>query len=377
MKLENPSREELLQEIRHLRGRLERLEGRGGAMRSIVGLSAKVIQLDEEDHVEYVNRALAEMAGVDRHDVIGKHVSVIDRFSWGEGLLTKLIAASRTQGMEVTEDIASLEGAGPRRHHRITASITAGKAQILIEDLTAVKVLESTFKRYVSPAVIQRMIAAQGEKDFFKAERYEMTVLFCDLRGFTAMSEGMRPEEVRTMVNEYLTAMTEVIVRHEGTLDKFVGDEVMAIFGAPIYHGDHALRALRVGLDMQEAHRRTQAKWRAQGRPAPGVGIGINTGEMVVGNMGSPMQVNYSVLGHAVNLAARLCSLARPGEVLLGERNFAVVKEAATAEMLSRGRPLRFEHRGSIEAKGISRPVEIISVGPDRAQTMFAGSMLS
>lgn len=364
MDLEHASREELIQEARRLKRRIERLEGSGtqGQMRSIVGLDEKVIQLNEDDHIEYVNRSLAKMAGVDRNDVLGKHIQVLDKFAWGEGKLIRLLASCRVEGGEVSEDVTLVDEAGRHTYHKIRVNITGGKPQILIEDLTTVKILENTFKRYVSPAVIQRMIGATGEKDFFRAERYEMTVLFADLRGFTSMSEGMRPEDVRAVINEYLTAMTECILKHEGTLDKFVGDEVMAIFGAPIYMADHAIRALKVGLDMQAAHRATQAKWKAEGRPTPGLGIGINTGEMVVGNMGSPMRVDYSVLGHNVNLASRLCSLAQAGEVLLGERTFAIVQESAQKGTLDIQRNLKFKRKGNINAKGISKPVGIISV---------------
>jgi class 3 adenylate cyclase len=365
MDISNASRDELLQEIRRLRRRVERLEGGGsaGQMRSIVGLDEKVIQLSEDDEIEYVNRSLAKMAGVDRNEVLGQHVSVIDQFGWGDGMLLRLLAQCRAEGGAVEKEATLLdEASGRPSHHLIKVNITGGKPQVLIEDQTTAKVLESTFKRYVSPSVIERMVKAVGEKDFFAAERQVITVLFADLRGFTSMSEKMDPEEVRTIINEYLSAMTDAILHHEGTLDKFVGDEVMALFGAPIYYDDHALRALKVGLDMQEAHRNIQAKWRSEGRPAPGVGIGINTGEMVVGNMGSPQRVDYSVLGHHVNLAARLCGLAQAGEVLLGEQTFAIIQEAAKSGTLDIQRNLKFKRKGNINAKGISKPVGIISV---------------
>jgi class 3 adenylate cyclase len=364
MDLESASRDELLQEIRRLKRRVERLEGgSAGQIRSIVGLDEKVIQLNEDDQIEYANRALAKIAGVDRTEVIGQHLSFIDRFAWGEGLLMKLLAQCRAEGGEVSHEVTLLGNETQRpTYHNIRVSITAGKPQILIEDMTTAKVLENTFKRYVSPAVIERMVQVQGEKDFFAAERQVITVLFADLRGFTAMSEGMDPDQVRNTINEYLTAMTDPILRHEGTLDKFVGDEVMALFGAPIYYDDHAIRALKVGLDMQEAHRNLMAKWRSEGRPTPGVGVGINTGEMVVGNMGSPQRVDYSVLGHHVNLAARLCGLAQAGEVLLGEQTFAIVQECAKSGRLDVQRNLKFKRKGNINAKGISKPVGIISV---------------
>ncbi|MCI0343274.1 MAG: PAS domain-containing protein [Planctomycetales bacterium] len=366
MDLQRASREELVQEVLRLQRKVQGLEGKTGTqgqMRSIVGLDEKVIQLDDDDKIEYVNTSLARMLGVDRNQVTGKHVSTIDHFKWGDGLILHLLARCRAEGGTISEDVSFHdEGKGRHSYHKLNVTISAGKPQILIEDMTTVKVLENTFKRYVSPAVIDQMVKLRDEKDFFKAERYEMTVLFGDLRGFTATSEQMRPEDVRVMINEYLTAMTDVIIKNEATLDKFVGDEVMALFGAPLYFPDHSVRALKVGLEMQEAHRAMQAKWKGEGRPAPGLGVGINTGEMVIGNMGSAMRVDYSVLGHHVNLASRLCSLAQPGEVLLGENTFAIIQEAAKNGTLDIKRNLKFKRKGNINAKGISKPVGIIAV---------------
>jgi len=277
------------------------------------------------------------------------------------GVLLRLLAQCRAEGGAVEEEATVLdEESGRPSHHLIKVNITGGKPQVLIEDQTTAKVLETTFKRYVSPSVIDRMVKAHGDKDFFAAERQVITVLFADLRGFTSMSEKLAPEEVRAIINEYLSAMTDAILRHEGTLDKFVGDEVMALFGAPIYYDDHALRALKVGLDMQEAHRNLQAKWKSEGRPTPGVGVGINTGEMVVGNMGSPQRVDYSVLGHHVNLAHRLVDNAEPGQVLISQNTFdAIVSRHKEAQ-----NEMRFDVVGRIKAKGISAPVEVIAVKP-------------
>ena len=161
----------------------------------------------------------------------------------------------------------------------------------------------STFERYVSPTVVEKM--QDSTEDFFKTERSVISVLFADLRGFTSMSSNLAPEEVKNTINEYLTAMINVIDQNEATVDKIVGDEVMALFGAPIFYEDHALRALKVAMEMQKAHQGLLHKWKSENRPAPPVGIGINTGEMVVGNIGSEKRMDYTVLGHHVNLCVR------------------------------------------------------------------------
>jgi adenylate cyclase len=285
----------------------------------------------------------------------------VDNFKWGQGFLQHLLSKAREEGGETTEEKQYYDEIKKKPVYvDVKCSFMGGKAQFLIEDLTSKKVLEQTFKRYVSPDVMERMLEIQDDKDFFKAERYEMTVLFGDLRGFTSWSESKTPDMVRDTINEYLSAMTEVITRNGATLDKFVGDEVMCLFGAPLYYPDHAVRGLRVGIEMQESHQSVVEKWKKKGIAVPPMGIGINTGEMIIGNIGSSMRMDYTVLGHHVNLASRLCSLAQPNQVLLGEKTFVQIQEAAKKGQLDIRRNLKFKKIGRTNAKGISQPVEII-----------------
>ena len=135
-----------------------------------------------------------------------------------------------------------------------------------------------------------------------------MTVLFSDMRGFTTMSEKGTPEDVVGQLNELFTRMVEVVFEHRGTLDKFVGDMVMALFGAPLDDPDHADHAVQTALAMI-ARSTAQREWQAAGRPTLDIGIGINTGEMMAGNIGSETIMSYTVIGDAVNLGARLESL--------------------------------------------------------------------
>lgn len=363
--LETASREELLREVNRLRLQLSTMEQQSsvGQMRSIVGLDEKVIQLDENDKIEYMNASMSRLIGIDRNQALGKHISVLDTYKWGKGELERLIKHARSTNQEINEEKNYFDDEKEKYFYiNIKCSITAGKAQVLIEDMTDKKMLEKTFKKYVPPAVIEKMLEIQDEKDFFKAERYEMSVLFADLRGFTAWSESLPPEKVRDTINMYLSSMTEVILKHGATLDKFVGDEVMAIFGAPLYYPDHAVRALKVALGMQDAHRKTMQKWEEMGLPGPPLGIGVNTGEMVVGNIGSNMRMDYTVLGHHVNLASRLCGLAKPGEVLLGQQSFHLIQAAAKDGKLDIQRNLKFKKVGKTKAKGIAEPIEIILV---------------
>ncbi len=210
--------------------------------------------------------------------------------------------------------------------------------------------LKKVFSRYVSEDVMETMVN-ESEKDFLKINRREMTVLFSDLRGFTSLSEKLEPEQIVEILNEHFTEMTEIILKHRGTLDKFVGDEIMALFGAPIYYEGHALKAVKCGIEMQKKAKSMEAKLRKQFGVDITIGIGINTGEMVVGNIGSAKRTDYTVIGNNVNIAARLCDAAKAGEVNITENTYNEVKKLVEADKLE---PLK--------AKGKSKPLEIYNI---------------
>jgi adenylate cyclase len=144
-----------------------------------------------------------------------------------------------------------------------------------------------------------------------KGESRQMTVLFSDVRSFTTISEGLTPEQLKDLMNTYLTSMTEVIQDRRGTIDKYIGDAVMAFWGAPLEDKDHALHAVEAALDMQKSIRKLDPDFIKRGWPPLHIGVGINCGEMNVGDMGSRFRRAYTVLGDAVNLASRLESLTK------------------------------------------------------------------
>jgi adenylate cyclase len=153
----------------------------------------------------------------------------------------------------------------------------------------------------------------------------EVSVLFADIVGFTSMSEKMSPAAVALMLNDYLSRMTDVIFKYEGTLDKYIGDAIMAVFGAPLDMPDHAVRAIRSGLEMQERLQEFNAD-RKEG-PTIRIRIGINSGKAVAGEIGSINKMEYTVLGDTVNTASRLeSSVAKPGMVVIGENTFEMAK---------------------------------------------------
>jgi adenylate cyclase len=190
--------------------------------------------------------------------------------------------------------------------------------------------LRQVLGRSVDPRVMQRLLATP-EVDFLKGERTVLSVLYADIRGSTRLAERTDPELLVGFINDYLSRMTEVILSHEGTLDKFVGDEVMALFGAPFPQPDHALRAVHVGLAMQEAHLAVMGAWQAQGVDAAPIGVGIATGELIVGEMGSAQRTDYTVIGRAANLGARICAVAKAGQVLVSQATYDLVKNQVEA----------------------------------------------
>jgi len=211
--------------------------------------------------------------------------------------------------------------------------------------------LRQVLGRTVDPRVLQRLLENPVE-GILEGERQFLTVLYADLRGSTHLAETADPRDLVEFINDYLGEMAEIIVKHEGTLDKFMGDEVMALFGAPLPVDDHALRAVRVGLEMQEVHRGIMNRWIERGLNAPPLGVGIATGEMIVGEMGSGRHSDYTVIGAPANLGARICGIAEAGQLLVSAETYALVKDQVEAHPIS-----------SLRFKGIVGDVTVYAVG--------------
>ncbi len=183
----------------------------------------------------------------------------------------------------------------------------------MLEDARERRLLETAFGRYVSPVVLDRVRQRGGR--MLSPERRVATVLFSDLRGFTAMSAELAPEEIIALLNAYMSRMIETIARYDGYINKFVGDAILVVFGAPLEQPDHALRALACAKAMQAELRRANDDG-AFGAQRLEMGIGINTGPLVLGNLGNRRQVEFTVLGDTVNVASRVCGVAEAWTVL-------------------------------------------------------------
>ena len=220
-----------------------------------------------------------------------------------------------------------------------TAAVSLGAAGLLgvgyrqIADLLEKQRLRRVYERYLSPAVLRSVLDDPALLQLGGA-RKELTVFFSDIRGFTPYSETVGPMELTERLNEYYGEMIALAHARGATVDKLIGDSLMAFFGDPVAQPDHALRAVLAALDTQERLRELAAEWRARGVHEFGVGIGIATGEVAVGNLGSERFVDYTVVGSVVNLAARLQGAAAAGEILIASRTYALVAEHIEAESL-------------------------------------------
>lgn len=234
----------------------------------------------------------------------------------------------------------------------MAAALFAGTAYQYFVEGAEKRVVKRLFGRYVSRDVYQQLLSNPSLAELGGGRR-EMSVLFSDIRGFTAVTEKGEPEALVSQLNEYFSRMVEIVFRHHGTVDKFVGDMVMALFGAPVDDHAHADHAVAAAVEMVDALGALNRTWKLAGRPQLDIGIGINSGAMIAGNIGSPAIMSYTVIGDNVNLASRLEALNKD------YRTRIIVSDATRARLSGRYdvRPL-----GDVIVKGKTRPVAIFSV---------------
>jgi adenylate cyclase len=234
----------------------------------------------------------------------------------------------------------------------------AGIAAVAIENsefsdrIRREALVRSNFERYFAPKLAASISASAGALKL-GGEKRSVAVLFSDIRGFTALAESMKPDAMAKLLTEYFTEMVDCVFRHGGTLDKFIGDSVMAQWGAPLGDTDDADNAMEAALDMMQALARLNARWAREGRPTLQMGIGLNFGEVFAGNIGSERRLEYTVIGDAVNLANGLCHAARGGEILVSENFRLHLKD-----------PPRLVPMPARELKGRSQAIPVFGVTP-------------
>ena len=292
---------------------------------SILGsIATGVVTINTLGEIDSINIAATKILNTKKKDIIGNHYMFV--FEKDETVM-ELITSSENKNKTVSDINIPLTASSKDTVVNISVSPRVdpdGKMQgqvIAFEDITDVNRVKNTFKRYVSKQVVDEILDNDSKLNL-GGEKRKVTVLFADIRGFTSMSEKMEPEVVVSTLNEYFSEMIDIVFKNNGTLDKIIGDELMVVYGAPISAKDDTTRAVQTASDMQEKLKEVNEEREKRKEPLISVGIGINRGEVVSGNIGSREMMDYTVIGDTVNLAARLCSSAKPGQILVSDSVF-------------------------------------------------------
>lgn len=315
------------------------------------------------DAPQAVPQSIARMAVDDKVAVLSDNAGEDQRFT-GQSILMQRVRSAlcapligsenKVLGVLYVDNFQSTHRFGEADLDFLIAF--AGIAAVAIENgqfgerIRREALVRSNFERFFTPHLAAR-IANSADAVKLGGDKRPVAVLFSDIRGFTALSETMDPDAMAKLLTEYFTEMVECVFRHGGTLDKFIGDAVMAQWGAPLGESDDVDRAMEAALDMMVALDQLNERWTQAGRPTLQIGIGLNFGEAFAGNIGSERRIEYTVIGDTVNTASRLCGAAGPGEILLSE-DFKVALKT----------PPRMKPMPPMELKNKSQPVKVYTV---------------
>ncbi|HVN48016.1 MAG TPA: adenylate/guanylate cyclase domain-containing protein [Bacteroidota bacterium] len=233
-----------------------------------------------------------------------------------------------------------------------TAAVFGVLAYRFINEEREKESLRQSFESYLPPSVVKRQLA--HPETVLEVQKKELTILFSDIKSFTTYSSTMTPDQIQKFLAEYFEAMVNIVFKYEGTVDKYIGDGLMVFFGAPEPQPDHAVRCVRAAIEMQKKCRELKEKWVREGLFPLRIRIGVNTGEVVVGNMGTPKKLSYTVLGSDVNLANRLESNAPVEGIMISRRTYELIKDHIPT----------LPHE-KILVKGLDTPIEVFTVPVD------------
>lgn len=301
-----------------------------------------------------VPRSIAARAVADKTPILTESAVDDERFRSGSVMLQSVRGAICTPLMASKDKVLgvlyvdTLTATRPFREDEATMLYAfGGLAAVSLSKLAYAETMRretqvrANFERFFAPGVALRIAKETGTIGL-AGERRPVTVLFSDIRGFTAIAETMAPEALGALLTEYFSEMVDIVFDHGGTLDKFIGDAIMAVWGAPLAAPGDADRALEAATAMQRRMRQLNARWDAAGQRPLSIGIGINYGEVFAGYLGSERRLEYSVIGDAVNIASRLCDDAEPGQIRLAE---PFVQQLATRPALTRLPDIELKHK--------------------------------
>lgn len=304
-----------------------------------------------------VNHALERLSGLSSQQFVGRTVE--EAFSGWQGIPWAFFNEEvERHGRIMLGKYRLLNARNEERYRTIQGHVLwneRGDEQgvlILVDDISEMETLRETLNRYLSPQVVAHLLESQDGR-VLRSSRREVTVLFADLRGFTSFAELRPPEDVVEALNQYLEVMVQAVFAHYGMLDKFLGDGLLALFGTPLALPEHPRHAVQAALAMQQALLKLNVLRQQQGLPTLAVGIGINSGEAIVGNIGATQRMEYTAVGDMVNVAQRLQSQAEGGSILLSERVLQHVQSFVTVHEIL-----------EMQVKGRQQPVRAYRIGP-------------
>lgn len=316
-------------------------------------IATGLLTIDSMGEIDSVNPSGQKILGMDKDKIIGNHYMYLFE---KDTIVLELIQKTEIENNFQSEQnipfltVSNESVVNISVSPRIGKDLTVTGTVIAIEDITQQNKIKNTFKKYVSKQVVEKLLDSEESLNL-GGELRNATVLFTDIRGFTSMSENMEPEKVVSTLNDYFTEMIDIVFKHNGTLDKIVGDELMIVYGAPISAKDDTNRALDTAIEMMIKLDQFNKKRMKNGIAPIEIGIGINHGPVISGNIGSRAMMDYTVIGDTVNLGARLCSHASSGNIIVSD---SVYKKTS-------GR-YKFESLDSIKVKGKAKEISIRKV---------------
>ena len=313
-------------------------------------ITTGIIEVNLFGEIEFVNKEALRLLNREEEEVIGNHYMII--FEKNDQLL-ELIQKVESEQERVFENEFELKSIKRKISVNLSCSPVFDEKKsfsgivIALDDLSKINKVKSTFKKYVSKNIVDKLLENEDSLNLGGTES-EITILFSDIRGFTSMSEKLSPTEIVKLLNKYFKSMIDVVFKYNGTLDKIVGDELMVLYGVPLKGEDDTDNAVKTAIKMFQALDKFNEKIVKEGYKPFKIGIGINKGKAVSGNIGSEQQMNYTVIGDTINLGARLCSHAKSGEILIS---------SSVKGIISNDYP--FRKIPSIEVKGKSKPIDV------------------
>ena len=284
-------------------------------------ISTGIVKINLMGEIEYINDSAIDIFQLDKSLLIDNHYAMV--FEGNPELVELIEFAESRNHILYEENLKVKKQDNNETNINLTISpvfddgVNSGSV-ISFEDLSDINKVKSTFKKYVSENIVDELLLNEDSLELGGVEQ-DVCVLFSDIRGFTSMSERMEPSKVVTLLNSFFDKMIDVVFKYNGTLDKIIGDELMVLYGAPLKKSDDILNAVKTAKEMFTTLEKFNIRMIEEGYPKLNIGIGINYGKVICGNIGSEQQMNYTVIGDTVNLASRLCSAARPGEIIISD----------------------------------------------------------